>query len=92
MLDKGALIFWEAFDPDEEDKGITSFYDRPYGRSLCHAWSAGPCQLLPETVLGICPIADGWREQFELGIGYRTHASTLLQTFVLHGLPVQLHV
>jgi hypothetical protein len=25
MLDKGALIFWEAFDPDKEEKSITSF-------------------------------------------------------------------
>jgi hypothetical protein len=29
MLDKGALIFWEAFDPDKEEKSITSFLWSP---------------------------------------------------------------
>ena len=38
------------------------FYDRPYGKSLCHAWGAGPVVLLPEIIFGIKPISDGWKK------------------------------
>ena len=27
-----------------------------------HAWAAGPCALLPEIVLGLRPLSDGWKE------------------------------
>lgn len=27
-----------------------------------HAWAAGPCALLPEILLGIRPLSDGWKE------------------------------
>ena len=40
-------------------------YGRPFGKSLCHAWSAGPAALLPELVLGVRPLTDGWR-RFEV--------------------------
>ena len=36
-------------------------YGRPFGKSLCHAWSSGPAALLPDAVLGLRPLADGWR-------------------------------
>jgi hypothetical protein len=62
MIENGATTFWEAFSEDEQTDAMSSFYDRPYGRSLCHAWSAGPCHLLPETILGIRPLADGWSQ------------------------------
>jgi hypothetical protein len=35
-------------------------YGRPFGKSLCHAWSSSPAALLPQAVLGIRPLADGW--------------------------------
>ncbi|MCR2824384.1 alpha-L-rhamnosidase-related protein [Microbacterium sp. zg.Y909] len=58
MLDAGATTFWEEF----VDAGSPwEMYGRPFGKSLCHAWSAGPAALLPELVLGIRPLADGWR-------------------------------
>ncbi|KAA9132271.1 alpha-L-rhamnosidase-related protein [Microbacterium caowuchunii] len=57
MLDAGATTFWEDFDADGSP---LEMYGRPYGKSLCHAWSAGPAALLPELVLGIRPLSDGW--------------------------------
>eukprot|EP00978_Attheya_sp_CCMP212_P026878 scaffold89188_cov53-Attheya_sp.AAC.1 len=60
MLEKGATTFWEAFD--ENDLNETAFYDRPFGKSLCHAWGAGPCQFFPQVILGIRPLSDGWNE------------------------------
>ncbi|QIG39486.1 hypothetical protein G5T42_08305 [Microbacterium sp. 4R-513] len=57
MLDRGPGTFWEeatlAGDP-------FAMYGRPFGRSLCHAWSAGPAAIIPEAVLGILPLDDGW--------------------------------
>lgn len=38
-----------------------AFYDRPYGKSLCHAWSAGPAAFLPSEILGLRPLDDGWK-------------------------------
>ncbi len=61
MLDLGASSFWEAFDPAEKDREHLVFYDRPFGRSLCHAWGAGPVFLYPMIQLGIRPLSDGWR-------------------------------
>jgi alpha-L-rhamnosidase len=61
MLEKGATTFWEAYDPEESDNAAYAFYNRPYARSLCHAWSSGPCQLLPASILGIKPLEDGWK-------------------------------
>ena len=63
MLDANATTFFEAYTENETTMTDTAqFYNRPYGRSLCHAWAAGPCALYPEIVLGLCPLTDGWRE------------------------------
>ena len=60
MLDAGARTFWEEFP--ESGEADTEMYGRPFGKSLCHAWSAGPAAMLPEAVLGLRPLDDGWRE------------------------------
>jgi alpha-L-rhamnosidase len=60
MLDAGAATFWEEFDDSAESP--YEMYGRPFGKSLCHAWSAGPAVLLPQLVLGLEPLADGWAE------------------------------
>lgn len=60
MVDAGALTFWEEFSATGEDP--YEMYGRPFGKSLCHAWSSGPAALLPEIVLGIRPLSDGWEE------------------------------
>jgi hypothetical protein len=57
MLDRGYGTFWEEAT-DAEDP--FEMYGRPFGRSLCHAWSAGPAALIPEAVFGIRPLGDGW--------------------------------
>jgi hypothetical protein len=59
MLDAGAVTFWEEFAT--AGARPLAMYGRPYGKSLCHAWAAGPAALLPEAVLGIRPLSPGWR-------------------------------
>lgn len=62
MLDAGAVTFWEEFGGDGSDHAM---YGRAWGKSLCHAWASGPAALLPEAVLGVRSLADGWR-RFEV--------------------------
>ena len=40
MLDDDASTFYEAYSIDASDGEKTQFYGRPYGNSLCHAWSS----------------------------------------------------
>ena len=47
MLDAGATSVWEGFNPEEKGDERWLFYGRPFGKSLCHAWSAAPVFLLP---------------------------------------------
>ncbi len=61
MLERGATTFWEAYDPDAADNDSYSFYGRPFGKSLCHAWSAGPAAFLPMGIFGLEPLEDGWK-------------------------------
>jgi len=60
MLGLGATSFWEAYDPAHSGDQHWSFYGRPFGKSLCHAWGSGPAALLPEIILGVRPLASGW--------------------------------
>jgi len=61
MLKRGATTFWEAYDAEEEGDKAYCFYNRPFGKSLCHAWSAGPAAFLPQGILGLKPLEDGWK-------------------------------
>lgn len=61
MLKLGATTFFEAYDESLTGNSIYAFYNRPYGLSLCHAWSAGPAALLPILLFGCEPASDGWR-------------------------------
>jgi hypothetical protein len=81
MLNKGATTFWEAYDPKETYEDQYSFYGRPYAKSLCHAWSAGPAAFLPAELFGLKPIEDGWK-RFSLhpNIGHLEWASVCLPT------------
>ncbi len=60
MLAIGATTFFEGFIPEEIGKQHYVFYDRPFGKSLCHAWGAGPLFLLPQLLAGLEPVEDGW--------------------------------
>mmetsp|Transcript_31677 Transcript_31677/g.92913 ORF Transcript_31677/g.92913 Transcript_31677/m.92913 type:complete len:1125 (+) Transcript_31677:97-3471(+) len=75
MLDNGASTFYEAFSVEacDSDKTQASFYGRPFGNSLCHAWSSGPCNFISGALFGIQPLSDGWRTwtcNFELPFGF----------------------
>ena len=61
MIAQGATSFWEGYDVREDEVQQYSFYRRPFGKSLCHAWSSGPAALIPSELLGIRPISDGWK-------------------------------
>ncbi|WP_316794688.1 alpha-L-rhamnosidase C-terminal domain-containing protein [Pedobacter frigoris] len=61
MIRYGATTFWEAYDPAQTGDEMYSFYGRPYAKSLCHAWSAGPAAFLPSEILGVRPLEDGWK-------------------------------
>eukprot|EP00804_Cyclotella_cryptica_P018656 CCRYP_007166-RA/>CCRYP_007166-RA protein AED:0.00 eAED:0.00 QI:116/-1/1/1/-1/1/1/831/1277 len=61
MLRTGATTFYEAYAEKEMPDDVANFYSRPFARSLCHAWGSGPCALLPEMLLGLRPLADGWK-------------------------------
>ena len=47
MLEKGATTFWEVFGD--------------WTGSRCHGWSGGPTMLLPAEILGIQPVAPGFK-------------------------------
>lgn len=81
MLKRGATTFWEAYDPEETYEKQYSFYGRPYGKSLCHAWSAGPAAFLPSELFGLKPIEDGWK-RFSLhpNLGHLDWATVCLPT------------
>jgi len=61
MLSQGATTFWEGYATNQSGKDLYEFYKRPYGKSLCHAWSAGPAAFLPSEILGLHPLEDGWK-------------------------------
>lgn len=60
MLKREATTFFEAYREGETEAETLAFYGRPYGRSLCHAWSSAPVALLPMIAFGCEPAADGW--------------------------------
>ena len=62
MAEMGATTFYEAFDEKATADESLVFYGRPYGRSLCHAWSSGPAALLPIIAFGCEPTDDGWSD------------------------------
>ncbi len=60
MLKLGATSFWEEYDPTAEGAKHFEMYDRPFGKSLCHAWGASPIYLLGKYYLGVRPTAPGY--------------------------------
>ena len=65
MLERGAVTFWELFDPSETGADQYAMYGDPFGKSLCHAWGASPIYLLGKYFLGVRPTAPGY-ETFEV--------------------------
>ncbi len=65
MLDLGATTVWEEFDPTMSGREHYAMYGKKYGKSLCHAWGAGPIYLLGRYYLGVYPTKAGF-EEFEV--------------------------
>jgi len=62
MLDEGATSFWELYTPAEKGEAKYAMYGRRFGKSLCHAWGAGPVYLFGRYVLGVEPVKPGYAE------------------------------
>lgn len=60
MLQEGATTFWEKYDPNEKGVEHLAMYQRPYRKSLCHAWGASPIYLLGKYYVGVKPTAAGY--------------------------------
>jgi len=60
MIEAGATTFWERYDHTAAGEAHYSMYSRPFGASLCHAWSAGPVFLLSRDLFGLEALAPGW--------------------------------
>lgn len=65
MLDRGAVTFWEEFDPTQHGKEMYAMYGDSYGKSLCHAWGASPIYLLGRHFVGLRPTSPGY-QTFEI--------------------------
>ena len=53
MLERGAVTFWEEFDPAVTGPAQYDMYGDKFGKSLCHAWSASPIYLIARYVVGL---------------------------------------
>lgn len=53
MLKRGAVTFWEEFDPDVPETEQYDMYGDKFGKSLCHAWSASPIYLISRYFVGL---------------------------------------
>ena len=62
MLDNDATTFWELYDPEISGENQYAMYGRPFGKSLCHAWGAGPILLLGKYFLGVKPLEAGYKK------------------------------
>ncbi|MEA4935515.1 MAG: alpha-rhamnosidase [Paludibacter sp.] len=62
MLKLGATSVWETFDPALPDTAHYSMYNRPFGKSLCHAWGGNPVYLFGRYYLGVYPTAPAYNE------------------------------
>lgn len=60
MITLGATTFWEEYDPSLEGDAHYGMYGLPFGKSLCHAWGAGPVYLFGKYFLGVTPASPGY--------------------------------
>ncbi|MFC3803898.1 alpha-L-rhamnosidase C-terminal domain-containing protein [Cohnella sp. GCM10012308] len=60
MIDLGATTFWEEYDPSLADDAHYGMYGVTFGKSLCHAWGAGPIYLFGKYFLGVRPLSAGY--------------------------------
>lgn len=65
MLERGAVTFWEEYDPAVPEEEQYDMYGDKFGKSLCHAWSASPIYLLARYFVGL-QITDPVKEEYEV--------------------------
>lgn len=65
MLERGAVTFWEEFNPDAPVEEQYDMYGDKFGKSLCHAWSASPVYLLARYFVGL-KVTDPVKGKYEL--------------------------
>lgn len=53
MLERGAVTFWEEFNPAVTGPEQYDMYGDKFGKSLCHAWSASPIYLIARYFVGL---------------------------------------
>lgn len=53
MLERGAVTFWEEFDPAVKGPAQYDMYGDKFGKSLCHAWAASPIYLISRYFVGL---------------------------------------
>ena len=53
MLDRGAVTFWEEYDPKAPEEEQYDMYGDRFGKSLCHAWAASPIYFLARYFMGL---------------------------------------
>lgn len=59
MLDRGAVTFWEEFNPEVTGSEQYDMYGDRFGKSLCHAWAASPIYLIGRYLLGVRTLTPG---------------------------------
>ena len=62
MLDRGAVTFWEEFDPEAPVETQYDMYGDRFGKSLCHAWAASPIYFLAKYFMGLKFTGVGGKE------------------------------
>lgn len=60
MLARGATTIWEEFDPTVTGVAQYAMYANAFGKSLCHAWGAGPLYLFGRYYLGVESTESGF--------------------------------
>ena len=65
MLKRGAVTFWEEYDPAVPEEEQYDMYGDQFGKSLCHAWSASPIYLLARYFIGLT-VTDPEKGTYEL--------------------------
>ena len=65
MLERGAVTFWEEYDPAVPKEEQYDMYGDKFGKSLCHAWSASPIYLLAKYFVGLT-VTDPVKGTYEI--------------------------
>lgn len=58
MVEKGATTCWEMYPGSAINRANPNMLTR----SHCHAWASAPAYFFPRVILGIRPMATGWKQ------------------------------